>query len=285
MVEPNILDEDNFAHSEESKMVGSEEDSSVNEKENKGYPSTISCVSTFSHVLQFCHLCFLKKVPPILYSVASTPEINQWFESVFILALRPHHSRTKHQSVEASLDLDSDGSISSPEQKISRKVQVFINAMLKLHDLMNKSSHEKSDKEPGFSWLEEHRKNLILNASASPPFTVAASSPSEFYTPFLAKKSQFKAKSMILHKLQSKKVAFNPRSSFINSLWNWDFFWLLPDTPSGISIFFCPETKSSNANDIEKEHLLALADKVNISEKNYRNKNCIFLAHSWILSG
>ncbi len=72
-------------------MVGSEEDSSVNEKENKGYPSTISCVSTFSHVLQFCHLCFLKKVPPILYSVASTPEINQWFESVFILALRPHH--------------------------------------------------------------------------------------------------------------------------------------------------------------------------------------------------
>jgi hypothetical protein len=36
--------------------------------------------------------------------------------------------------------------------------------------------------------------------------------------------------------------------------------------PSGISIFFCPETKSSNVNEIEKERLLALADKVNVSE-------------------
>jgi hypothetical protein len=41
---------------------------------------------------------------------------------------------------------------------------------------------------------------------------------------------------MILHKLQAEKVSFNPSSSFINSLWNCDFFWLLPDTPSGIKI-------------------------------------------------
>jgi hypothetical protein len=123
---------------------------------------------------------------------------------------------------------------------------------------MDKSSREKSDKEPGFSRLEEHRKNLILNASAQPPFSTAASSPTEFYTAFLARKSQFKAKDMIIHKLQSKKVAFNPNSSFINSLWNCEFFWLLPDTPSGISIFFCPETKSSNANEIEKKRLSAL---------------------------
>jgi len=40
---------------------------------------------------------------------------------------------------------------------------------------------------------------------------------------------------------------------------------LLPDTPSGVSIFFCPETKSARAYDNEKDRLLALADKVNLS--------------------
>jgi len=89
---------------------------------------------------------------------------------------------------------------------------------------MDKTYKEKSAKEPGFSRMEEHRKNLVLNASASPPFTDPASSPTEFYTAFLAKKSQFKAKDMILHKLQSDRVAFNPSSSFINNLWNCEFF-------------------------------------------------------------
>jgi hypothetical protein len=145
---------------------------------------------------------------------------------------------------------------------------------------MDKSSREKSDKEPGFSRLEEHRKNLIINASILPPFSSAATSPTEFYTAFLAKKSQFKAKDMMLHKIQSEKVAFNPSSSFINSLWNCEFFWLLPDTPSGISIFFCPETKSSNANEIEKERLLALADKVNISDIEKLSKQKLYIPNT-----
>jgi hypothetical protein len=46
---------------------------------------------------------------------------------------------------------------------------------------MDKSSKHKEDKEPGFNRLESHRKSLILNASALPPFTKAASSPTEFY--------------------------------------------------------------------------------------------------------
>jgi len=85
---------------------------------------------------------------------------------------------------------------------------------------------------------------------------------------------------MIVHKLQSEKVAFNPSSSFINSLWNCKFFWLLPDTPSGISIFFCPETKSSNANEMEKERLLALADKVNISDIEKLTKQKLYIPNT-----
>ncbi len=73
--------------------------------------------------------------------------------------------------------------------------------MLKLHDTMDKKYKEKSDKEPGFACLEEHRKNLILNASALPPYKKKASSATEFYIAFLAKKSQFKAKDMLVHQL------------------------------------------------------------------------------------
>jgi hypothetical protein len=100
--------------------------------------------------------------------------------------------------------------------------------MLRLHDSMDKSYKEKSDKEPGFARLKEHRKNLVLNASAPPPFTTAASKPTEFLHAFLAKKNQFKAKDMNLHKIQPEKVSFNPSSSFINNLWNCEVFLASP---------------------------------------------------------
>jgi len=197
-----------------------------------------------------------------------------------LITLGPKQSRPKCQASLTLDESDSDGSITSPDQKVSKKDQMFINALLKLHDSMDKTYKEKSAKEPGFSRMEEHCKILVLNASASPPFTDPASSPTEFYTAFLAKKSQFKAKDMILHKLQSDRVAFNPSSSFINNLWNCEFFWLLPDTPSGISIFFCPETKSSNATEMEKERLLALADKVNISDMEKLSKQKLYIPNT-----
>jgi len=151
---------------------------------------------------------------------------------------------------------------------------------------MDESYKEKSDKEPGFARLEEHHKNLILNVSVPPPFTEAASRPTELFNVFLAKKSQFKAKDMIIHKIQSEKVSFNPSSSFINNLWNCELFWLLPDIPSGISIFFCRETKSSNVNKIEKERLLALADKVNASDiEKLSKQNYILQLQPWTLCG
>jgi len=63
----------------------------------------------------------------------------------------------------------------------------------------------------------------------------------------------------------------------VNSLWNCDFFWLLPDTPSGVSIFFCPETKSASTADIERDRLLALTDKVNLSEFEKLAKQKLYL--------
>jgi len=121
---------------------------------------------------------------------------------------------------------------------------LFYQHYVKTTRLYGQKFKDKSDKEPGFTRLEKHRKNLILNASATIPFTESASKPTDFYP----KRSQFKAKDMLLHQLHTDKISFNPSSSFINNLWNCDFFWLVPDSSSGVSIFFCPETKSSNAN-------------------------------------
>jgi hypothetical protein len=172
-------------------------------------------------------------------------------------------------------DSDSDSDVSSPNNKVSKKDHYLINTMRKLHDTMDKTSKSKEEKKPGFKRLETHRKNLILNASAIPPFSKAATNPTEFFTAFLAKKSQFKAKDMLVHRFHNDKITFNPNPTFITNLWNSEFFWLLPDSPSGISIFYCPETKASSSYEMEKERNLALADKVNTGDLEKLSKQKI----------
>lgn len=105
--------------------------------------------------LQFCQLCVLGKIPPVLYSLV------------------PDHTKSPDQS---------DNSVrSSPENKVSKKDHYLINTMIKLHDTMDKTSKTKEEKKPGFKRLESHRKRLILNASAVPPFNSKAATPTEFY--------------------------------------------------------------------------------------------------------
>jgi len=69
-------------------------------------------------------------------------------------------------------------------------------------------------------------------------------------------------KEMLLYRLSVDKIAFNPNPNFMACLWNCELLWILPDSLSRISIFFCPESKSLNASELEKERLLSLADKV-----------------------
>jgi hypothetical protein len=103
----------------------------------------------------------------------------------------------------------------APIRNYQRKNIYFLSTILKINYAMDKNYKDKAEKEPGFNRLEEHRKNLILNASATPPFDEKASQPTEFFTAFLSKKSQFKAKDMLVDRLQSEKICFNPGSSFI----------------------------------------------------------------------
>jgi hypothetical protein len=194
-------------------------------------------------VIQFCHLCVLGKVSPVLYLLSTDAEITNWFKSISSsLSIRKFpFNKCQNPSTPES---DYDSGVSSLDNKISNKDHYLINTMIKLHDIRDKSSKSKEENEPGFNRHESHRKKLILNTSALPPFTKAADNPTEFYTSFLSKRSQFKAKDMLLHRFHSDKISFNPNSTFITNLWNSEFFWILPDSPSGISIFYCPETKS-----------------------------------------
>jgi hypothetical protein len=162
--------------------------------------------------------------------------------------------------------------------------------MLKIHETLDnnitKSSKAKEEKETGFNWLEVHKKQLILNASATPPFEKQALEPVEFFKAFLQRKTQFKAKELLIHRLHMENIAFHPSSSFTSCLWNCDFLWLTPDLPSGISIFFCPELSSLNTQEIERDRNSAAVDKSNTStSKKSQRTNSLSLIPSWILFG
>jgi hypothetical protein len=231
------------------------------------------------YAVQFCHLCAMGKIPPVLYSLSPDKEISSWFKKLQSSKGKQPIASSKRRNPPTP-DSDSDSEISSPDNKISRKDHYFINTMKKLHDTMDKSSKSKEEKEPGFRRLEAHRKTLILNASAAPPFTEAAEEPTDFFATFLSKKSQFKAKDMLLHHFQGDKISFNPNPTFITNMWNSKFFLLLPDSPSGISVLYCPETKSSNTYELERERNLALADKVNASDIEKLSKQKITIPTS-----
>ncbi len=79
------------------------------------------------------------------------------------------------------------------------------------------------------------------------------------------------------HSFHLDKISFNPSTTFISNLWNSDFFWILPDSPSGDSIFFCPETKSINATELENEWNFALVDKVKAGDIGKLSNKCFYL--------
>jgi hypothetical protein len=176
------------------------------------------------HVIQFCHLCATGKIPPILYSLSTDAETLDWFRLISTSLLSKKTTSNKRQNPATPED-DPDSASTSPEHKISKKDHYLINTMIKLHNTMDKTSKNKEEKEPGFNRLESHHKNLILNASATPPFSSAVDSPTEFCMNFLSKKSQFKVKDMLLHQFHTDRIAFNPNSTFITNLWNSEFFW------------------------------------------------------------
>jgi hypothetical protein len=276
-LEKETFDDQN-EHNDDNNDEDQDEQANLANKSQLQYkksPPNISAQENLLHVVQFCYLCLKGKISLVLYSLSSNKEIDNWHQA---LPLMSSHKQINHHPNYKTNESNSKACIQSPKKKISRKDNYLINTMIKLHDTIDKNSKNKEEKDPGFTRLELHRKKLILNGSAVPPFDTEAPTPTEFYQSFLLKKSQFKAKGMLLHRFQIDKIAFHPHTTFVTNLWNCEFFCLLPDPPSGISsIFYCQEMKPTNTYETEREQYLALADKVKATDIEKPSKQKMYL--------
>lgn len=104
------------------------------------------------------------------------------------------------------------------------------------------NTQEREDKELGFSHHEPHQKHNFINKS--PTRQEETSRLTECFSSLLSKKSQFMAKEILSQQFKTESIPFNPTTTYSSCIWNSDLFWLLPNTPSGISKFFCPEAIS-----------------------------------------
>lgn len=122
---------------------------------------------------------------------------------------------------------------------------------------------KKRRKNQALTDLSLTKKNLIINASTLSLWFESQWANWIFWT-LPTEKTQFKAKELKVHRLKIDNISFYPTTFFIACPWNSDFIWLTLDFPSGISIFFCPKVSSINSSEIEKDHNLALIDKVKL---------------------
>jgi len=186
-----------------------DEKSALSDQASKS-PAPNSFLKDFVHILKFCHLAYKKKIPPLCYSVDTTPEIESWFQAVSFMNLKVSSIRAKQQQQRDEDSSDSNDDISSPEHKISKKDRVFLSMMLKINNTMDKTYKDKYNKGPGFIRLEEHHKNLILNALTVPPYDTKASQPTEFYSTFFGKKESVQSKG-------HASTSFTVREDFLQS--------------------------------------------------------------------
>jgi hypothetical protein len=186
-------------------------------------PNKSQFLVDFYHMLQFCFLCYKGKIAPVLYTLDKSLEMTNWFNNIQTITFtsnKPSSKRSNYKNDNSESDKDTD----NPAQKISRKDQYFIDTMLKLNESVDKniikSNLDKAEKEPGFTRLEYYKKNMILNASATPPFDDQATEPTEILLQFMTKKNQFKAKEMLFHRLSIDNTPFHPNTqSFLPMEW------------------------------------------------------------------
>jgi hypothetical protein len=81
---------------------------------------------------------------------------------------------------------------------------------------------------------------------------------------------------MLTHCFYLNKVVFNPISSFLANLSSYNFFFF-PDSLSGVSILCCPENKSFNAAELEKERAFALTDKIKAGDIEKLSEQKLYL--------
>jgi hypothetical protein len=224
-------------------------------------------IALCSHIIQFLYLCLKGKMPSIHYTIPTDTAITTWHAKLTMEHLKapPTNFITTSNSLLEHQSSDDDTSNTNSSQ-MSLKNQHVILALQKISENLDQNAiraREDSDrKEPGFKKLEPHRKNLILNASAPEPFDTAPDKPTAFYDDFLSRKTQFKARDILITRLNQDKIYFRPSSAFAAYLYSADWIWEKPETPTGISVFYCPESSSISTSYNDYEKALVMLNKI-----------------------
>ncbi len=149
----------------------------------------------------------------------------------------------------------------STEQSIRQLTVATLIEMKENHEASRLRAERKDEKkEQGFHKLPPHQKCMILNATASPPFTKPADHPSEFYELLLTEKFTFKVKQLIDHELCNTNIKrFKISPALASSIWIGD---LITDdlTPTNLSIWFCSEHSHMDVKESELERGLWIMD-------------------------
>jgi hypothetical protein len=121
-------------------------------------------LSEFNHVFQFCYLCGLGKIEPIIYTVPNSWDITERKSNIEKKYL---HLPTILTTSGRSDSIDKDDI--TLESHMSLKDRHMIHTPLKINENLDQNklrlAKDSEDKAKRFSKLEHHKKILILNAT------------------------------------------------------------------------------------------------------------------------
>jgi len=211
-------------------------------------------ISDFELLFQFCYLCSKGKIKNITYSIQPSIEIMEWHSEIENKFLDTHRSQNtlpnSTSTLRRSNSIDEDEI--TLDSTLSLKDKHMIHTLLKISENLDQNTlrltKESEEKSKGFSKLEHHKKLLLLNATESTDSETSPSVPTEFCQSFLKKTTVFRAKETLQQAIKTnKEIIFYPSTAFTTKLYTVDLLWLPPDFPSGISLFFCAESFSTDA--------------------------------------
>jgi hypothetical protein len=233
--------------------------------------STISCQESYlehcGYIIQWLFIAMSNRIKPVCYSIARDATILHWFNNsnpelpknnVYKVDCAIHDESIRKKPSSSSHD---PATTISPvnninDRKIDRNIQqLTVSTLLEMKESLEAARihAEKKDekKERSFNKLPSHQQQMILNASATYPFTEPAESPTEFYASLLSEKSAFKVKQLLDHELSTISVKrFKVSPALAASIWIGD---LISDdlNPSNLSIWFCPERSHNDTKESE----------------------------------
>ncbi len=235
-------------------------------------------VTELQHIIYFCYLCSIEKMNHVSYSIQSSSDILEWQDSLegnhlvrdpIIRSSVPQNAITDGRTT--SIDEDD----LTVESSISLKDRHMIHTLLKISENLDQNTlciaKESEEKSKGFSKLERHKHLLILNATESVSSDEQAIEPTEFCRAFLLKTTVYRAKEALQQGLKAnKEIVFIPSAAFAARLYTADLLWQSPDHPTRISLFFCAESSS-----LEADQGFALLEKIDKSDLQRATKQTL----------